>query len=485
MLTIRNSGRMPRRFAAAAAVLALVGGCSDEDHLSDVVVRAGNEMTAASGNGVSMPPVEMREQTYNSVLSKLREALRGNESEPGASAAKLLIAQALLGQADVEAEKTGNARRELLYKITEIRSRLDLQANRDTLANAYSNYDPSADLADLDRSKVDIEKELGSLRATLADKQQRMTTLQDQMDEQKRDAEERIAEAGGIRAQATDANAILRAELITRANEIERVADQHEKRYAEVQLLVQSLEDEANEVRIRISSAQRREELVREARERIEASASLLNAQSASAQTDAQNIASELGALFDALIAGLDTQETPAFEAAASKYREASSQAQQARDEVAGSAPAVAAMAQHADAKLHIAQADLLENVLRLAQDLAAQLEAPRFAEVAAGLDQRLQETRSQAADLYETAGNTYARLNLGPGDSLQGLSDRFQQYAGKLRGQAPQEPQTDAPPADDSVVPPAADEQPETEALPSEPTEPGADPGDAPPEAE
>jgi hypothetical protein len=492
-----HSGAAPRRLVVAGVLLALLAGCSERDDLSAVVVRAGNEMTAAAGNGASMPPTEMRVQTYNSVLSTLREALRGHESEPGAAAAKLLIAQALLGQGGVAAEKAGDLRRDLIYGITELRSRLDLQVNRETLADAYANYNPSTDLSDLDASQQEVEKELGSLRATLADKQKRMETLQGQMDDQKREAEQRVAEASDVRAQATDASAIRRAELITRANEIERVADQHEKKYAELQLLVQRLEDESNEVRIRIASAQRREELVREARDRIEASAKLLASQSSGARTDAENIASELGSMFDTLLETLDQQETPAFEEAAGKYREASSQAMQARNEVATSAPAVAAMAQHASADLHLAQADLLENFHLLANDLSTKLQAPRFAEAASKLDERLKEARTSAADLFETAGSTYARLSVGSGDSLQPLSDRFRDYAGALRGEQPKQPegQMSTPPADGSTATPPPDEQPDTGAPPADAestgagtgAESGADAGagDAPPKAD
>jgi hypothetical protein len=231
---------------------------------------------------------------------------------------------------------------------------------------------------------------------------------------------------------------------------------------------VQRLEDESSEVRIKITSAQRREELVREARDRIDASAKLLASQSTDAKTDAQNIASELGADFDKLIETLDQQETPPFEEAAGRYREASSQAAQARGEVAASAPAVAALAEHASAKLHLAQADLLENVLLLAQDLSAQLRAPRFGEAATSIDQRLKEARAQAADLYESAGSAYARLSLGGGDSLQPLSDRFQKYAGELRGepQQTQQPQdqTEAAPSEDATPAPPPEEPDATE---------------------
>lgn len=483
MLTNSHSGRRSRRIVAAGALIVLLAGCSDKDQLSDVVVHAGNQMTAASGNGVSTPPTEMRVKAYNSVLSELREALRGHESEPGANAAKLLIAQALLGQGDVAAERAGDARRELLYQINHLRSRLDLQANRETLAHAYSNYDPSPDLKQLDASQQKIEKELSGLRATLADKQQRIETLQGQMDEQKKSAEERVAEASKIRAEATDASAVRRAELIRKANEIERVADQHEKRYSELQLLVRSLEDESNEVRIRITSAQRREELVGDARGRIEASAKLLQSQSKDARTDAENIATELGADFDAVMKTLNEQETPAFEEAAGKYREAASQAMQARGEVASSAPAVAAMAQHAAANLHLSQADLLQSMLLLAQDLSGQLQAPRFAEAADTIQQHLKEASSQAADLYETAGNTYARLNLGPGNSLQDLSSRFQAFAGQLRGEkpapAPGEQQAAPPSGENGAPAPQPPAGSDTESPPPPPapdTTPGAD---------
>ena len=72
-MTMPTRPRTPRRrtrsiAAASIALSILATGCERADPLADVVEEAGVNLAAISGNGVSMPPVEVREQTYNRVM---------------------------------------------------------------------------------------------------------------------------------------------------------------------------------------------------------------------------------------------------------------------------------------------------------------------------------------------------------------------------------------------------------------------------------
>jgi hypothetical protein len=314
----------------------------------------------------------------------------------------------------------------VLYKLAETRSRLDLHADRTSYAGALGVYDPQADLAQLDAAQAEIERDLARERAALAENQKRIEALKRQMDDERAKTDARAAEAAQVRAEAADAEGMRRATMIGRAHEIERAAASHERRFAELQLTANALGDEAKMGRIQIASHQRREELVREARHRIESSGRLLDDESRKADLDARDLGSELGGAFDALLEMLDQQVKPAFEEASTKYRSAVSQAQQARGDMGSTAAALATTAQHSSANLHRATAEVYASVGAVGERLARALGSDRFAEAARTLRQQHDEMLAEAAGLYDSAG--------------------YSDFAGTLRGELPRQ----APPAPD-----------------------------------
>jgi chromosome segregation ATPase len=409
-------GRLALTSAAAASLM--LGGCNDDEQLSDIVERAGHQMVAATGGGVATPPAEVRSRTYSDVIRTLQSALEGAEKEPGSGAAKLLIAQAMVGQADIAAERATEIQRDVLYALAEARSRLDLHADRTTYAGSLGVYDPQEDLAQLSRAQAEIDRELEAERAALAQRQNRVAELRTLMEEARTGADAKRAEADQLRAEAGDADAVRRASLVARAHEIEREGASHERRYAELQLEANALEDEAKLNRIQIASHQRREELVREARDRIESSGRLLDEESRQADMDARDLGSELGGTLDAIVEMLDQQLRPAFDEAVGKYRAGASQAQQARGDMGNVASALATTAQHASANLHRTTAEVYASVITVAERLGRDLGSSRFAELAQSLRLQHDEILGEAADLYDSAG--------------------FSDFAGGLRGDAP-----------------------------------------------
>lgn len=442
-----HSTSSPRRLvrcflAASAATVLLVAGCDRSDPLADVVEEAGVTLAALSGNGVSMPPAEVRTQAYNRVITDLRDALNQSGDEPGAGAARLIIAQAMVGQGDVAAERSGNARRDVERTLTSARSRLSLRLDRQVLGESLREYDPTQDLGRLDQAGEETERELTTARASLQDRQNRVASLQEQIDAELDAASGFREQEIGIREEARNASPTQRARLIERAVDVKRNADAHDRRAAELDLVVQSLENESAEIRIDIASLLQQQQMNREARERIEGASTLFERESSAAVTDAQNLASEIGGVFDAMIEALNTEVKPAFDEATGKYASAASEAQQAASALSerNAAAAVAAMARHSSADLHRAHAATLGALESFARKLGESFGAGRFADAAETLARERAEVEDQAATLYDTAASGYRGVRLSAGDSLDGLTSSLEDLAKAMRGE-PDEP--------------------------------------------
>lgn len=292
---IRRPDRLRRcLFLALAAGLA-TAGCGRDDG-DESVRRASTELHTLTGGATTVVPSKNRESTY---AKAIEAAKPGVDAGPEASAAALVLTgQAQLGQADQPLGEYARAEREFLNRVTVARSLLAAYIQHSAQAAAARQYDPTNDLAELEKGIAGHADAIAEQQKIKADIDAQIADLESRAKAELDAAGQLDAEVAQLREQATRLTAVQGEPLIRQAAEKRRAADA--RRMAGLQLQAQidvtrPRSEEAGLLVDKISNQRRDLEATREELKARDAAAEQLAASAgAAASQSAEKLAAEI-----------------------------------------------------------------------------------------------------------------------------------------------------------------------------------------------
>lgn len=481
----RLSGARSVAIVLAAAGTLFVAGCEEKpDELARAVRDARNTLISASGGGGGgMPSVE-RERAYSKVISSLQGKIGAARSEGSTAAAKLLIAQAQAGQAEIAARAQRELQSELVLGVSEARAQFELYLSLRAGATAMGKP-----------TTTDIEEQittrLSELEKKISGAEDALRTAKDYAADV-RAAAERMSEqvtrlrssADQLRASSLDLNAVERAKHVAQAVEQDRQADEVEKDQATRLLELQEAEHRVSEFETTVAGLQSQRESQTKSRTQLVEIGRSYQVGAGEARSEAEKTSELIQQSVERLSTLVKDQLTPAWESASGKYQAASSSIGQAR---ALQPTSLAGAYEHAVAGLHLSYAESLEVMVglleRMSDDSTGLPGRESMRATIADLQERHKSAIEKAGESYSKAASSFqsARASGQTGEAMRALAEQLDRTGRRLRG----EPE----PAADGSVPsepaPAVDELPMNQEQPVDESTMSNEPAQEEPAAE
>lgn len=477
----RTGGRRGAAILAAAlAVLAGLPACGGEDRPHDKIVKARATLSSLGASGTAAPSAA-RSRAYDQILADMQGIASGGGPSVAGAAAKLISAQAMLGQGEILASAQRADETSVTRLAEAARVKLELFVKLESLAASLEGHDQS-------RSVEMLSAEIGRLGALLEAAKTREGETAAALAKIKVTAAELGAgarikrdEAGQLRATMQQASGEARLAIAEEAAKRRREADLLEVDQAKIELGVGELERQRDETALEVARIERQIELARASVRRAEESARLLKEQSAEARSKAAEVGAEVGAALEALGAEIEQKLKVSYEAAKSKYESASSTASGGSASDGALSKALSGAAQQALAGLHAGFAGAMENAADAAGRIGAQKglsSAPKAREWSGAWMEEVKAARDASASAAAQAGANFQAANpKGAGaDILRKLGEKL----------TPPEPAQPENPVDAA---PPGEQAPEAEAGAEAPAEapaqetPAASPAEQPAE--
>ncbi len=448
---VRMTNRWPRSgMALALAAMAVgVAGCDRQDPLDEAISEARNTLVAVGGSGEGYAAVEQRRSAYRQIVSDLRAAANEDGTAGSKAAAQLLVASAHAGEADVAAGALSLTRSEVRRAMTQARSLATRHRSQELIVESLPAFDPEPRRAEvatqLDELREEIRVLESQLEAVVAEKQMIDASIAEEIAESRA---QRESEAQ-LRREALEARPMLRAELVARANDHRRASDVRQRAAEELGLDAARLGSQIDRIEgelaafgelvdIDVTEQQRIARIDRELREQQAQARADLRSTDNALRTVMRRIADlyagEIGEA-DAEAPDVSVGVRPGFEAVTAALRSAISAASSARSALSDQAGSSIAAYRHAVAAQHLAQADLVAEMARLAEELEAAGIDTGVAPEADGWASDAQELEAATLDAVEQAASA-----LPPGPVQEALDAR----ARRMRGDAPADEATD-----------------------------------------
>lgn len=473
---------------SAGSVLALVVVCGmaagmgcdrKPDTVSRAIGDARNALVSASGNGGSALSAEGREKTYSKVISSLQAISKDNSRPGSAAAAKMLIAQAQGGQAEIAAAKARGLMSGMVLALSDARAKLELYHSQRALSDALASApEKNADtlgpeLQEIDSKIAQKKQEIAETEKRLGEFQERAKSLGEQAQATRRTADE-------ARGSLTEMSAQQRAAKVTEITAQHREADRVEREQANVLLDAEDAQRRIAAMNRQLVALNDQREVVMDAQARIGEMANLRTTDSQESQSQASKTAAEIETLIDAFKKQFDEELKPTLESAISKYTSATSSSREAQKEFQGSA--VSANYSHAIAGLHSGFAETADVAIGVIQRLAeSSPELPgseKFRRLVSSLENEKKAALEQAGEAYANASSGFqsARATGRTADIFKSLGEQLGKNGRRIKGEPEPAPEGEAVP--EGEVPAPAAEEPATEApADAAPAEPAADP--------
>jgi hypothetical protein len=450
-----------RRSLTAAALLAtatMLAGCGKGDEATAAITKARATLASIGVSGTAAPTAT-RAKIYQDVISAMQGV---GGSGVGTSAAKIITAQATLGQGEIAAATQRDAEGQVARLAASARILAELLVKQESLAASLEGHDQSAMLGTLRGEITKIESSLKDAEAKRSQLESALSQLTAKAGERGAMAKQKRDVAGQLRTALTEVQGEARLPIVEEAAKHQREADRFEVEQAGIELEAQAMAHQVEESRLDTQRLNRQRDLALESVKRVEDSGRLLKEQSAAARAKAGETAGELSKAFDELTTAVEQTLKPAYTEATGKYNAAASAAAGGSASDASLAKAMSGAAQQSLAALHAGYAAALEGAADVATRIGAQ-ESLGFAakgqQTASALMEEVKAARENAASAMAQAGASFQGTNAkgAAGDVFRKIGDRL----------APPE----AAPAGGEKVPDAAS--------------PDAAPGEAKPEGE
>ena len=350
--------------AASSAVLV---GCDGGDPVAEAVGTASARLSAVGGSGALNAPREQREAVYQQVASSLESAIREGDGSPAEGAAHALLAQARAGQGAIDAVEAESAGAELLRLVSVAEATIRSLEEKRRTASLAATFEPDAELADAAAERAGHTQRLATADGVVDGVRDEIARVRADIERELAAARTARLEETRLRAQALRASPLERASLIEQAVDDRRVAEQRERRGAELELDAVQLERRLADATAEALSAQRAITAIDELVGRIGAAATA-NDEAASNRSDAIAATEQsLDALVQSIAAGVNERFLPAVDAAIADYRLAVAASNRTAGRTRDLGSATQAGAQQSLASLHLLKAVVLSRVTEFA----------------------------------------------------------------------------------------------------------------------
>ena len=462
------------RITVAALLFGLLatGGCDRGDDSFAVIVKARATLASIGASGTAAPTAA-RARAYQDVISAMQAVGGSGGSAVTSATAKVITAQATMGQGEIAAAAQREAEGEVARLTAVARVLSEQFIKGESLAASLEGHDQSSMIAAQRQMVAQLEDAHAIANARREQNEAALTQLNAKAAERGGMAKRSREVAGQLRAALADVQGEARLPMVEEAAKHLREADRFEVEQSHLELEAQSMAALVESARQAALQLSRQKELTLESVKRIEESAALLKAQSAVARAKSAETAVALSAAFEEALSAVEQTLKPAYADASGKYNAASSLAAAGSAADAALSKAMSGSAQQALASVHASFAASLEGVADVASRIGSQKGLP-FAgkghQVAMDLMEEIKAARGAGASATAQAGASFQSANpKGPSaDAFKRIGDRLSPPVDAV----PEAPVSDAP------SPEAA-----PDAAPTEDAPPAEMPAEAPPE--
>ncbi len=333
-----SSPRMRGRLSIVlAAGLAMGLAACDRDNASDTALREAQN---------SLTTVSPAEATYTKVLTSL-QSVASDGAPSQKAAASGLMAQAHAGLAEGPSATVNAVEQATLDAIVQLRALHSQFLTYSAMADAAGAYDPSTELAEVDRQAAERDGELAALQQKKSDLDAEIQKLKGQAKQLLDQAQAKRAEAATLKGQVANQTAVRGEELMIQARERDREADALEVQSATLEARAAKVQPDSDQAQLDIERVNQQTTLLAETREQINARATASRAQSAESRAAAQKVAAEIETLVDETSKLREGSLATAAEEAANRFQQAAAAAQQSVQGGSASAGNMAAGAHH------------------------------------------------------------------------------------------------------------------------------------------
>lgn len=284
----------PTLIVALLAAAGALSACNRDDAARTAVREGGTDFqTVAVGDPNAFRDTALK--TYQAIASRAEDyAGTGNGYAEGAA---ITVAQARLGEAALAARDAAKAEISATQRIRVIRAALGEWTTLSALAQAASTFNPSVDLADLDKLVAIRQQDAERYAAEKARVDAQVSDLEGKIDALHAKAADERRQAGELELQMTGVSATRAAEIAADVREHTLRADQHELEATRLSGRVGQLRPTAAEIALNVGKANAQITLLRKSQDELRDRARASEADAAEARAAATQARSRLGKL--------------------------------------------------------------------------------------------------------------------------------------------------------------------------------------------
>lgn len=456
---------LPRvlRLTFVAGLCAGLSACDQKDASADALQKAHVQLAALTPFGTPSASPKFKADTYNKVISSLQSVSHDGTTSQKASAS-LLIAQSQAGLAEPASARMGEFERTALNHLSGIRSRLGQYLSQSSSAAAAASYDPSKELADIEKSDKEKADQIKAEQVKKADVDKKASDLRTKAQAKADEARTKQAEAGVEHQKVPNQTAIEGEKSLLQARNIARRADALEVEAASLEAEASRISPEALEIQNSIDRLNKQRDLLAKERGEISKRNQAAKGEAAAMRADAAKTADEIKKAVAEIeeLRGGDLKT--AVDEATKGYKDAAVKAKSAAQEMKSTAQMTVATANQALADVQLSQAQGLNAFAQVLDSLAAAKPAlPDADKYKAKCDEAkaaAKEAVEAARESYKTADAAYGAAGA-TGESktrLEKVNQRLRELVKATGG-------------DPELIPSRGEVAPETPAAPSEAT--------------
>jgi predicted nucleic acid-binding Zn-ribbon protein len=380
------------------AGMALVPGCDQRSQGSKSLQSASNSLHAT---GVAPEADASKLQSRLKQISGSLADVAANGSAGEKSSAAVLLAQTTMGEGELAAQAAKTADFTIRNQLVLVSGLLADWSRHSATVNSLKTFDPSKDLAELDAGKAAMQSELESHEKALAAAKARQSQLQDEAKAKMVEAEAAAREYATRSQSAIKMTATQAAEVVIKANEFRRQADDLRTAGGKLQAAADLLEPTVKEYGVLGEKCRRQIANYEKSAESLRTRRQASEQESAAAAAKANAAANDLDKMVVELLAKRASDVVPAYAKAADHFAKAASKAAGAAAAAPGMSKVSQGSAKLALAETHWGQSHGARAVISTLDALAGVRPAlPQASQYKA----KAEELRAEAKTSLETA---------------------------------------------------------------------------------
>lgn len=388
----------------AAGLCMSIAACEQKDVSADALHKANIQLASLSPFGTPAGSNKFKVQTYSEVIRSLQPVSREGSASQKA-AASLLIAQSQAGLAEPPATNAGECERIVLNSLSGIRSRLDVFLTQSSSAAASASYDPSKEIAEIEKSDKEKAEQIKAEQAKKAVIDKKVADLKAQAQAKADQARALRQEAGKERQKIPNQTATEGEKTLLKARELTRRADALEVESASLDAEASHTAPQAVEGQNSIERLNKQRELLAKERGEIAKRAQVAKDRSAKDRADAAKTADEIKQAVTKIEEIRNGDLKTMTEQAVKGYTDASTAAKAAASEMKTTAQMTIGAANQSLADVQLARAQGLQSFAQTLDTLAT---AKPALPDAAAYKSKSDEAKAAAKEAVEAARESY-----------------------------------------------------------------------------